>query len=124
MNRPLLGLILGAIIGLVDGSTALVTAPEFQAEIAGIVVGSSMKGLIAGLITGIIVRKTGSLARGLLIGLGAALLFTLPIAHMNATFHGDPSIYLKIILPGSITGAMVGYATVRFGRRAGMKQKI
>jgi hypothetical protein len=54
-----------------------------------------------------------------LVGLGAALALAVPIAYMNATHYQDPSIYWKIILPGSVTGLIVGYATVRYGRRAG-----
>ena len=118
MPRPVLGLILGGLIGLFDGATALATAPEFRVQIAGIVIGSAFKGLIAGLVTGVIVRKTGSMARGLLIGLFVALLLALPVAYMNATHYEDASIYWKIILPGAVTGAIVGYGTVRFGKRA------
>jgi drug/metabolite transporter (DMT)-like permease len=118
MNRPLLGLLLGSLIGLFDGSTAFFTAPDMRDELLGIVLGSAFKGLLAGLLTGIVARKTGSLLAGVVIGLSAALLFAIPIAHMNAQHYSDPSIYWKIILPGAITGMTVGFGTVRFGRRA------
>lgn len=118
MNRPLVGLLLGAVIGIFDGSTAFFTAPEMRAELAGIVMGSAFKGLLAGLITGIIARKTGSILVGVGIGLATALALAIPIAHMNATFYEDPSIYWKIILPGAVTGMTVGYGIVRFGRPA------
>ena len=116
MNRPLVGLLLGGLIGLFDGSTAFFTAPEMRAELAGIVLGSAFKGVIAGLVAGIIARKTGSLTFGVVTGLVAALALAIPIAHMNATFYGDATIYWKIILPGAVTGMTVGYGIVRFGR--------
>jgi hypothetical protein len=118
VNRPLLGLLLGAVIGLLDGSTAFFTAPEMRAELPGIVVGSAFKGLLGGLITGLVVRRTGSLPFGVVVGLVAALAFAIPIAYMNVTHYHDPSIYWKIILPGSLTGMIVGYGTVRYGRPA------
>jgi hypothetical protein len=122
MNRPLLGLILGTALGALDGSTAWFTAPELRAEVAGIVFGSCTKGLLVGLVTGLVVRRTGSVGRGLAAGTIVALLFTIPIAIMNANYYENPSYYWKIILPGAITGMIVGYATVRYGRRAVPKE--
>ena len=87
-------------------------------ELAGIIMGSTFKGLLAGLVTGLVVRRSGSLALGIGVGLAAALTLTIPIAHMNATHYQDPSYYLKIILPGAITGMVVGYGTVRYGKPA------
>lgn len=116
MNRPLLGLLLGALIGGLDGASAFFTSPAYHDQLAGIVFGSSIKGLIAGLVTGLIARRTGSLARGIVIGLLAAVALALPVAYMNATHYEDPSIYWKIIAPGAVTGMLVGYCIVRFGR--------
>jgi MFS-type transporter involved in bile tolerance (Atg22 family) len=116
MNKPLLGLILGGVIGAFDGSTAFWTAPELRAEIGGILIGSAFKGLLAGLIIGFFARKIGSCPKGMLVGLAVALALTLPIAIMNATHYENPSYYWKIILPGTLTGVFVGYATVRFGK--------
>ena len=116
MNRPLLGVILGTVLGAFDGSTAWFTAPELRAEVAGIILGSCTKGLLVGLVTGFVVRKFGSLGRGLLVGAVVATILTIPIAIMNVNYYGNQSYYWKIILPGAITGAIVGYATVRYGR--------
>lgn len=117
MNKPLLGLVLGGLLGLFDGSTAFFTAPELRTELAGIIMGSSAKGLVVGLVTGIVARKLRSLRTGVLVGLGLALLFTVPIAIQNANYYDNQTYYWKIILPGALTGALVGYATVRYGRR-------
>ncbi len=118
MNRPLLGLLLGAGLGVLDGLSALVSSPEVKAQIAGIVMGSSIKGLLAGLITGLIARKLASTKLGTAIGLFVALLITAPIAHMNAQHYHQPSYYWKIMLPGALVGAIVGFVIVRYGRPA------
>jgi len=118
MNKPLLGLILGVVLGAMDGLTAFWTAPELRAGLAGIVMWSSVKGLVVGLVAGIIARKLVSPRTGVLMGLGVALLFTVPIAIMNVNYYENTSYYWKIILPGALTGMIVGYATVRHGHAA------
>ena len=50
------------------------------------------------------------------IGTLVALALTAPIAHLNATSSGQPSYYYKIMLPGALVGALVGYITMRYGR--------
>jgi hypothetical protein len=116
LNRPVLGLLAGAALGVLDGLSALLSAPEVREQIAGIVVGSSMKGLLAGLITGLIARKLSSSRAGMAIGTVVALAVTAPIAHLNAAASGQPSYYYKIMLPGALVGALVGYITMRYGR--------
>lgn len=116
LNRPLFGLLAGAVLGVLDGLTALFSAPEVAGEIAGIVIGSSVKGLIAGLIIGFIARRLRSPWLGLGIGALVALVVTAPIAYMNASHYGEVSYYWKIMLPGALVGAIVGYVVTRYGR--------
>ena len=116
LNRPLLGLAAGAVLGVLDGLSALVSSPEVSDKIGGIVVGSSFKGLVAGIIVGLVARKLRSPAAGIAVGTGVAAAVTLPIAYLNATQYGQPSYYWKIMLPGALVGAIVGYAVVRYGR--------
>jgi len=116
LNRPLFGLLAGTALGVLDGLSALLSAPELSDQIAGIVVGSTLKGLIAGFITGLIARKLSSGPVGLGVGILVSLAVTAPIAHLNATGYGDPSYYWKIMLPGALVGAIVGFTTVRYGR--------
>ncbi len=118
LNRPLLGLLLGAVLGVLDGLSALVSSPEVSGEIGGIVVGSSFKGLLAGIIIGVIARKMRSRPVGIALGTVVAALVTLPIAYLNANHYGDPSYYWKIMLPGALVGAIVGYTVMRYGRPA------
>ena len=108
MNKVLLGLLLGALLGAIDGGTAWFT-PSVRAQLAGIIVGSTVKGLIAGMAAGFFARKVNSVPLGILFGLGVGALLAFVVAYMQ---HG---YYLEIILPGSIVGMIVGYATQRYG---------
>lgn len=116
MNRPLLGLLVGAGLGVLDGLSALVSSPEVSGEIGGIVVGSAGKGLMAGIIVGLIARKLSSSRLSTLIGVVVAAVITFPVAHMNATHYGRPDYYWKIMLPGALVGAIVGYVVMRYGK--------
>jgi hypothetical protein len=117
MNKPLLGLIVGAILGALDGLSALASAPEVAPEILGIVIGSTFKGLIVGVLTGFFARKVNSLPLAILFGLAVGLGFAYLIASQpDGLTHKH--YYWEIMLPGSLTGALVGFATQRFGRDA------
>ena len=117
MNKPLLGLILGGILGVFDGLSALVSAPEVAPEIVSIVIGSMGKGLVAGVLIGWISRKVHSLPLGILIGLGIGALLALPFALGKDATTGH-TYFWEIMIPGSMVGLIVGYATQKFGRPA------
>jgi hypothetical protein len=108
MNKPVFGMLLGGFLGIFDGLSALVSAPETRPDIVGIVIGSTIKGIITGLLVGLFARKTGSLPLALGFGLavGCFLAFLVTI--------GRPYSW-QIMLPGSILGLIVGYATYRHG---------
>jgi len=108
MNKILLGLLLGAVLGLIDGSTAWFY-PEARAQMVGIIVGSTMKGLIAGVAAGIFARKVNSVPLGILFGLAVGFVLAFLVAYMQ---HDH---YFAIIIPGSIVGLLVGYATQKYG---------
>lgn len=116
MNKPLFGLILGGVLGVFDGLSALVSAPETAPFITGIVIGSTLKGVIAGVAIGFFARKVNSLPLGVLFGLAVGLLLAWPL-----TISPDPNTGKRytweIMLPGSVLGLIVGYATQRYGAR-------
>lgn len=115
MNKPLLGLMLGGALGALDGLTALISAPEVRPEIITIVAGSTGKGLLAGVITGVIARRVNNLAVGIAAGVVIAALLALPIALATDPVTGK-RYFWEIMIPGSIVGMIVGYATQKFGQ--------
>lgn len=111
MNKPVFAMLLGGVLGVFDGLTALISAPQETPNIVGIVVGSTFKGVIAGLIIGLVAQRTQSLTIGIVVGLavGAGLAALVTI--------GGPYFW-EIVLPGSIVGLIVGYATFKYQRPA------
>jgi len=114
MSKPLIGILLGAGLGVLDGLTALFY-PETQPLIVGIVIGSTIKGLIAGLLIGFFSFKVRSVPWGLAIG----LLVGLALAYMVAAFPDEQGrhYYLEIMIPGSLVGLILGYATQKYGKQ-------
>ncbi|MGH9580980.1 MAG: hypothetical protein ACRD2R_08300 [Terriglobales bacterium] len=113
MNKVLLGVIVGGILGIFDGLTAWFT-PAVRDQMTGIVIGSTFKGILAGVMIGAFARKVRSLPLVLAFGGAAGLLLAYLVAAMP-----DPSgkhYYFEIMLPGSIVGLLVGYATQKYGR--------
>jgi len=115
MSKVVLGLVLGGVLGIIDGLTALFT-PEVAPYIMGIVIGSTIKGLIAGVAIGYFARKVNSLPLGILFGFAVGLLLAYLVAAMPS--ETGEHYYLEIMLPGSIVGIIVGYATQRYGQPA------
>jgi len=109
MSKPLIGILLGAVLGAIDGLTAWFT-PAVREQIGGIVIGSTIKGVIAGVAIGFFARKFHSLPVGVLFGLivGAFL------AYLTALAQGG--YYFQIVLPGSMVGLIVGFATQKYGK--------
>ena len=114
MGKPVLGLLLGGILGVFDGLSALVSAPEVAPQIVGIVIGSTFKGLVAGVLIGWFARKVHSLPLGIVFGLAVGLFLAFLIAAMPNPEGGH--YWWQIMLPGSVLGLIVGYATQKYGR--------
>ena len=109
MNKVLLGLVLGAILGFFDGATAWFT-PEARPMMLQIIVGSTIKGIMAGVAAGIFARKVNSTPAGIVFGLIVGLGLAYWVAAMQDKY------YFEIMLPGAIVGAILGWATQRYGR--------
>ncbi len=111
-NKIIAGLVFGALLGVVDGATAWFT-PAVRPGIAGILAGSSVKGMLVGLLSGWFARKVHSTGWGIVVGSALGLCFAYLIAVMP-----DPSgghYYLEIMLPGFVSGAIIGFLTQRAG---------
>ena len=115
MSKPILGLVLGGVLGIFDGLTALLT-PEAAPQIMTIVIGSTIKGLIAGIAIGFFARKVNSLPLGIIFGFAIGLLLAFAVAAMPD--ENGKHYYFQIMLPGSIVGLIVGFATQKYGRPA------
>ncbi len=113
MSKVLLGLLLGSLLGLIDGLSAYLY-PMITADMwLGIVLGSTFKGLLTGVAAGWFARRTRSAAKGIVFGLAVGLVLSFAVAAM-----GDEQghhYYAEIMVPGSLLGAIVGFATQRFG---------
>jgi Na+/pantothenate symporter len=113
MNKIMLGLLLGMVLGLLDGLSAWFT-PAVRSMMTTIVIGSTFKGLVAGLLIGWFSRKVRSVPLGILFGLVVGFVLAFIIAALP-----DPSgkhYWFEIIVPGTLVGLIVGYATQRYGR--------
>ena len=117
MNKPLLGAVVGGILGIFDGLSAFVSSPEVAPNsIVSIIIGSTFKGLIVGVLVGWYASRVQSLAKGMIVGLIVAAFFAYLVAAMP---QPDGShYYWEIMIPGSIVGLIVGYATQTFGRNS------
>jgi len=111
MNKIVAGLLFGLVLGAIDGGTAWFY-PEARSGIAGILVGSSIKGMLVGLLSGWFARKVNSITWGIVLGAGLGLLFAFLVAAMQKEH------YLEIMLPGFVTGAIIGFLTQRAGTRS------
>lgn len=111
MNKILVGLVLGAILGMIDGGTAWFT-PDARPMMLQIIIGSTVKGILAGAAAGIFARKVHSTAAGIVVGLIVGLGLAYWVAAMQDKY------YFEIMLPGAIVGAILGWATQRYGRAA------
>ena len=114
MSKVVMGIILGTVLGILDGLTALLY-PGTESMIFGIIVGSTFKGLVAGLVIGLVARKLNSINLGILIGLAVGFLLALPFAMMPA--ENGQVYFWEIIIPGSLVGLILGFATQKYGKR-------
>lgn len=115
MSKPILGILLGAVIGFLDGLTSLFT-PE-ASQYLSIAASSSVKGIIAGVIIGIYARKVNSLSKVVIFGLAVALFLAFLVA-LGQYFGAGQHYWIEIMLPGTITGALIGYGVHKLGHKA------
>ncbi|HUQ93450.1 MAG TPA: hypothetical protein VM120_17340 [Bryobacteraceae bacterium] len=113
LNKPMVGVVMGALLGFLDGSTAWFY-PDVRPMMVTILVGSTLKGLVAGLAAGFFARKFRSMPLGILAGLLFGFLVTYPVAS-QPTPEGKYYL-LEILIPGMLVGALVGFATQRYGK--------
>jgi len=116
MSKVLLGLLLGAILGAIDGATAGFYDFITKEMLVGIVAGSTVKGLLTGMAAGFYARRSQSLVAGILVRVLVGFVLSFLVAAMPQP--SGQHYYVEIILPGMAVGAIVGFATQRYGRPA------
>lgn len=116
MNKILVGLIVGAVLGIIDGATAWFT-PQVRDQMLGIIIGSTLKGIIAGIAAGWYARRVHSVPKGIAFGFIVGLLLAFAVAAMPDPKTGE-HYWWQIMVPGSILGGVIGWATQRYGRPA------
>ena len=107
MNRPLFGMALGAGLGILDGLTAWFTPERTYTNTRSYRI--DVEGRNAGICIGWFARKVRSLPLGILFGLAIGMFLAYLIAAMPQPL--GKHYYFAIMLPGSLVGAIVGYAT-------------
>jgi len=112
VNKILIGVIAGLVLGALDGATAWFT-PAVRDAINGILIGSAFKGLLVGLAAGFYARRQHSLGKGIALGAIVGLVLAFGVAAMPQP-TGE-HYYVQIMLPGFITGGMIGFFTQRYG---------
>lgn len=114
MPKPILGIILGAAFGFIDGLTSYFT-PEGQ-RVLEIATWSGAKGLIVGLIVGVYARRVDSVKKGVIVAIGVALFLSFLVSLGNYLGEGK-GYWLEIMVPGIISGAIIGYLIQKLGAR-------
>jgi hypothetical protein len=113
MNKILVGVIVGAVLGVIDGASAWFT-PEVRNQMLGIIIGSTGKGIIAGIAAGWFARRVQSVPKGIAFGFAVGLLLAFAVAAMPS--ETGEHYWWQIMVPGSILGGVIGWATQRYGR--------
>jgi hypothetical protein len=111
MSKLMIGILIGGFLGIFDGLTAWFT-PEVRDQMLGIVLGSTFKGLIVGILAGWFAKKVNSVPLGTVFGLAVGMFFAYLVAAMPS--GTGKHYYFEIMLPGSILGAVVGFATQKY----------
>ena len=122
MKKPVLGMIIGGVLVIFDGLSALISAPEVAPEIVGIVIGSTFKGVIVGVLAGWFANRVRSIGAGVLAGLVLGALFAFVIAAIPRP--DGKTFYWEIMLPGSVVGMIVCYATQRYGSSPAVAEPV
>ncbi len=110
LTKPMLGLAVGGVLGLLDGLSGFFE-PTLSAVMTSVIIFSLLKGLLAGVATGYVSQRVDSMLLGILAGTGIAALLSLLVI-----LKAGMALFWDILLPGMLLGAIVGFATQRFGR--------
>jgi hypothetical protein len=112
LTKPVLGLAVGGFLGLLDGLSGFFE-PTLAPVIGSVITFSLLKGLVAGIATGYVSQRVQSMLLGILAGIAIAAVLSLLVI-----LRAGMALFWDILLPGMLLGAIVGFATQRFGKKA------
>jgi hypothetical protein len=110
LTKPMLGLAVGGVLGLLDGLSGFFE-PSLAPVMGSVITFSLLKGLLSGIATGYVSQRVRSMLLGILAGIGIAGALSLLVI-----LRAGMALFWDILLPGMLLGAIVGFATQRFGR--------
>src|SRR5229473_2479154 len=110
LTKPILGLAVGGALGLLDGLSGFFE-PSLAPVMGSVITYSLLKGLVGGVATGYVSQRIHSMLVGILAGIGIAAALSLLLI-----LRAGMALFWDILLPGMLLGAIVGFATQRFGR--------
>src|ERR1700675_722931 len=111
LTKPMLGLVMGGFLGLLDGLSGFFE-PSLAPVMGSVITFSLLKGLLAGLATGYVSQRVHSMVLGILAGIGIGAVLGLLVV-----LQAGMALFWDIMVPGMLLGAIVGFATQRFGRK-------
>jgi hypothetical protein len=112
LTKPMLGLAIGGTLGLLDGLSGFFE-PSLAPVMSSVITFSMLKGLLAGIAIGYLSQNVRSIAIGIIAGIAIAAALSLVVV-----LHAGMALFWDIMLPGMLLGAIVGFATQKFGRAA------
>jgi hypothetical protein len=112
LTKSMLGLAIGGTLGLLDGLSGFFE-PSLAPMMGSVITFSMLKGLIAAIAIGYLSQRVRSMAIGTIAGIAIAAVLSLVVV-----LHAKMALFWDIMLPGMLLGAIVGFATQKFGRAA------
>jgi hypothetical protein len=110
VTKPVLGLIVGGTLGLMDGLSGFFE-PSLGPMMGSVITFSMLKGLVAGAAIGYLSQRVRSIVIGIIAGIAIAAILSLVVV-----MHAGMALFWDIMLPGMLLGAIVGFATQRWGK--------
>ena len=110
-TKPILGLTVGGFLGLLDGLSGFFE-PSLAPIMSSVITFSLLKGLLSGIAIGYVSERIHSIPLGVFAGIAIAAVLSLLLI-----LHAGMALLWDILLPGMLLGAIVGFATQRFGRK-------
>ena len=115
ITKPILGLAVGGALGLLDGLSGFLE-PSLAPLMSSVITFSLLKGLLSGIGIGYFSQRVPSMPAGIVAGIAIAALLSLLVV-----LHAGMALFWDILLPGMLLGAIVGFATQKFG---GAKKRV